>query len=240
MFSCVIIDDDRHAADTLEKYIGSYPSLKLVRSYTDPQDALSAMVKAEPVDLVFMDIDMPKINGIELARELRHKTSKLVFTTSHVKYGYEAFKIRADDYLLKPFTQGEFIISMNNIFSEQTREKKPEFFFVRNKEDNHKMVNIKYKDVIAIESKLNYVLIHTTTKQVLTYMSLHEISKQFKPYAEFVQFHRSFIIAYAHIEHFDARRIKMDNGLELTVGEFYRKSFSEFVSKHLLKAERKS
>ncbi|MDQ7948946.1 MAG: LytTR family DNA-binding domain-containing protein [Pedobacter sp.] len=238
MFKCIIIDDDQHAISSLEKYIEAYPVLELVGSYTDPLLALNTISRSEPVDLILLDIDMPKINGLELSREIRNKTDKLVFTTSHVKYGYEAFKVNADDYLLKPFTQGEFMIAMSKIFADKN-DSKQEFFFVKNKEDNHKMVNIKFKDVVAVESKLNYVLIHTTTKQVLTYMSLNEISKMLSRHTDFVQFHRSFIISHPHIDYFDGKGIRMDNGLELTVGQYYRKSYNDFIAKHLIRGERK-
>lgn len=238
MYKCIVIDDDRHAITSLEKYIEAFPGLELVCSYIDPLVALNEISKKDPVDLILLDIDMPKINGIELSREIRNKTDKLVFTTSHVRYGYDAFKVNADDYLLKPFTQGEFMISISKIFTDKA-DSKEEFFFVKNKEDNHKMVNIKFKDVVAVESKLNYIMIHTTTKQVLTYMSLNEIAKLLSRHSDFVQFHRSFIISYPHIDYFDGKGIRMDNGLELTVGQYYRKSYNDFIAKHLIKGERR-
>lgn len=239
MYRCIIIDDDRHAIISLEKYIDSFPTIELVASYTDPLKALTAIMKSDPVDLILLDIDMPKINGIELSKEIRGKTDKLVFTTGHAKYGYNAFKVHANDYLLKPFSLGEFMISMNKIFPGQTNTAKNDFFFVKTKDD-HQIVNIKYRDVIAIESKLNYVMIHTTKKSVLTYMSLNEISKLFKVHPEFIQFQRSYIISKKCIKHFDGDGIVMINGTQLKVGKYYRKSFYEFVDNHLLRAERKS
>ncbi len=239
MFRCILIDDDHHAITGLEKYIDSCPGLEIVASYTDPLKALTSIIKGEPVDLILLDIDMPKINGIELSKEIRGKTSKLVFTTGHTKYGYDAFKVRADDYLLKPFSLGEFMISMNKIFPEYDGMANKDFFFVKNKDDNHNIMNIKYDDVVAVESKLNYVMIHTVKKNVLTYMSLNEISKIFKSHPEFVQFQRSYIISQKHIEYFNGNTIRMNNGLELKVGKFYRKSFSDFVDKYLVKTERK-
>lgn len=239
MYRCIIIDDDRHAMVSLEKYLSSYPGLQLVASYSDPLEALTFIPKSDPVDLILLDIDMPRINGIELAKEIRHKTDKLVFTTSHSKYGYDAFKVNADDYLLKPFTLGEFMICMNKIFAVKEGVGKQEFFFVRNKEDQNKMVSIKFKDVIAVEGQVNYILIHTTEKQVLTYMSLGEIFKVLKEHSEFVQFHRSFILSHLHIESFDGNNIKMNNGLALRVGQYYRKSYTEFLNEYLFRSEQK-
>jgi len=235
MLKCIIIDDDQHAIENLKIFAAAFPRLKIVASYTDPSLALAEISKSDVVDLILLDIDMPKISGIELSQEIRAKTKRLIFTTSHTEYGYQAFKVHADDYLLKPFTLGEFVISLNKVFPEQQNETKNDFFFVRNKEDHNKMVNIKFKDVIAIESRLNYVMIHTTTKCCLTYMSLSEISNIFKGHTEFVQFHRSYIISHPHIDCFDGNTIKLDNGIQLTVGDYYRKSFKEFVSKYVVK-----
>ncbi len=240
MYKCVIIDDDQHAIDGLAKYIGAFPGLRLIDGFTDPFMALTALANAEMMDVIFMDIDMPKISGIELSKEIRHKTRKLIFTTGHTEYAYEAFKINADDYLLKPFTQGEFMISMNKVLPDDKGLSRNDFFFVRNKEENHKTVNIKYKDVIVVESQRNCVLIHTTSKEVLTYMSLNEISKLFKEHPDFAQFHRSFIISYQHIDYIYGNSIRMTNGVTVTVGDYYRKSFTDFLTTHLIKAKRKT
>lgn len=239
MFRCIIIDDDQHAINALENYIKSFPAMIIVASYTDPLIALRSISKLDPVDLILLDVDMPTITGIELSKEIRGKTKKLVFTTGHTKYAYDAFKVHADDYLLKPFSLGEFMISMNKIFSESAFSANEEFFLVKNKDDNNKIMNIKFFDVVAVESKLNYVMIHTTKKNILTYMSLNEISKILAPHGEFMQFQRSFIISRQHIEYFNGNSIRMSNGLELNVGNFYRRSFSDFVERHLIRAERK-
>lgn len=239
MFKCIIVDDDQHAIDKLKDFLSFFPKFDLVCTYTDPVDALSAIHHADPVDLIFMDVDMPKINGIELSQEIRNKTTKLIFTTSHSSYAYQAFKVRADDYLLKPFTMGEFVISLNKVFPDDKEVTQSSFFFAKDRDNNNKMVNIKFDDVIAVESKLNYVMIHTTKRSCLTYMSLSEISKIFKGHIQFVQFHRSYIISYPYIESFDGNTIKMTNGIQLTVGDYYRKSFREFVNKYAIKAEHK-
>jgi two-component system, LytTR family, response regulator LytT len=243
-YSCIIIDDEPYAIESLKGYINAYPKLTLIESYTDPLLALSVLTTAEPVDLILLDIDMPKINGIELSREIRNKTDKLVFTTSHTKYGYEAFKTDADDYLLKPYTLGEFIISMNKLFPDKSLTEKQidknDFFFVKSKEENLKMIKIRYGDVITIESKLNYVMIHTTHKKVLTYMSLTEIAKLLGGYPGFLQFQRSFIIAQEHIEYINGNSIRMINGIEITVGEYYKKDFNLFVNNKLVKSTKRS
>jgi len=243
-YECIIIDDEPFAIDWLTKYIGSVPSLSLIKCYSDPLEALMEITSGPMVDLIFLDIDMPRITGIELSREIRKKTRKLIFSTAHKQYGYEAFEAEADAYLLKPYTFSKFAGTIAKLFPRQDEEKTEvqateTFFFVKNKEEHLKIIKIRYDEVVAVESKQNYVMIHTASKQVLTYMSLTEISKIFSPFQNFVQFQRSFIISKDHIDSIDGNTIKMVNGIKITVGEYYRKDFTEFLSGKLIRTGRK-
>ncbi|MXV16029.1 LytR/AlgR family response regulator transcription factor [Hufsiella ginkgonis] len=250
MYKCVIIDDESHAIEGLERYINSIPDLELVKSYMDPIDALREISESDPVDIIFLDVDMPKITGIELSRHIRGKTNKLIFTTAHTKYGYDAFEAEADAYLLKPYSLAKFAATISKLFPKrmaaeepllmETPKEKSDFFFVKSKEDNLKLIRISFADVIAVESKLNYVMIHTTKRKVLAYISLREISAILEEYPGFVRFQRSFIISQNHIEFIDGNMIKMNNGITITVGEYYRKHFTAFVSEKLIKAGRKN
>lgn len=243
MYCCVIIDDESHAIEGLKKYISDFEGMRVLATFTDPLLALRYFDSVQIVDLVLLDVDMPRISGIELSRTLRNKTKKLVFTTAHTKYGYEAFKIEADDYLLKPYTLGEFIMSMNKIFPQEEEASilpdKNTTFLVKSKEDNHKMLNVKFSDVVAVESKMNYVMIHTLKRKILTYMTLSEISDILTRYPGFLRFQRSFILAEEHIEYISGNSIKMVNGCEMTVGEYYKKDFISFVSEKLIKTKRR-
>ncbi|WP_225872503.1 LytR/AlgR family response regulator transcription factor [Pedobacter polaris] len=244
MYKCIIIDDEPHAIEGLKGYINAMPELSLLKSYVDPLIALKEINSNEPIDIIFLDVDMPKINGIELSKEIRSKTNKLVFTTAHTKYAYEAFEANADAYLLKPYSLGKFIITINKLFPAQEKgsqnfaEKsiKENFFFVKSREDDLKILKIKYEDIIAVESKQNYIMIYTTTKKVLTYMSLTEIAKILHEMPNFMQLHRSFVINQDQIETIDGNLVKMTNGIRLTVGENYRKEFNVFVANRLIKA----
>ncbi|MDB5086735.1 MAG: Two component transcriptional regulator, LytTR family [Mucilaginibacter sp.] len=241
---CIIIDDEPYAIEGLKNYIGSIPNLSVFKSYTDPVQALIELAASDMVDLILLDIDMPKITGIELSREIRQKTRKLVFTTSYTQYGYQAFEVEADAYLLKPYTLSKFAATISKLFPKEEKFRlegnvTDDYFFVKNKDDHLKIVKIRYDEVIAVESKQNYVMIHTPTKKVLTYMSLTEISKIFRPVRKFEQFQRSFIIGKDHIDSIDGNTIKMVNGLQITVGEYFRKDFSTFLSEKLIKARRK-
>ncbi|WP_442591398.1 LytR/AlgR family response regulator transcription factor [Pedobacter sp. AW31-3R] len=244
MYNCIVVDDHIHAIEGIKTYLESFPELQLFASYTDSLTALAAINSlAEPIDLVLLDIDMPKVNGLELSRIIRKKTNKLVFTTGHTRYGYEAFQVDADAYLLKPYTLAEFAAIIDKLFlpekENEIRIQKNEFFLVKSKEDNQKLINVKYRDIIAIESKLNYIMIYTRTKKILTYMSLTEIAKVLSKHPGFMQFQRSYIIAQDYIESIDGNSIRMINGLEITVGDYYRKDFTRFLNEKIIKLGRK-
>ncbi|TDQ06480.1 LytR/AlgR family response regulator transcription factor [Pedobacter metabolipauper] len=243
MLRCIVIDDEDHAVKGLEKYISTVSRLELVKSYTDPLKALVEILAGDPVDLILLDVDMPQISGLELSKEIRRKTNKLVFTTGFTKYAYDAFESDADAYLLKPYSLGKFLITINKLFPEQeesdAQKSKDDFFFVKSKDDNLKILKIRYEDVIAVESKMNYIMIHTPEKNVLTYMSLTEISKLLSALPEFIQFQRSFILNQNHIDSIDGNTIKMNKGIEITVGDHYRKDFASFVAGKLIKAGKK-
>lgn len=241
--SCIIIDDDTYAIAGLERYIGLVPSLVLQQAYTDPVKALMELSCAEKTDLILMDIDMPQISGIELSRQLRQKTHKLIFTTAHTQYGYEAFELSADAYLLKPYTLAKFTATIAKLFpapSNTPPAPANDYFFVKSKEENHRLVKICFKDVIAVESKQNYVLIHTTGQNIMVYMSLTEVANILGQLSGFVKYHRSFIINRDHISSITGNSLKMTNGLQITVGDNFRKDFLAYLEGKLLKVGRRS
>ncbi|RYE49055.1 MAG: response regulator transcription factor, partial [Sphingobacteriales bacterium] len=202
MVKCIIVDDEMHAIDGLKRYIRELPKLEIVKSYTDPLVALQEIPQLAQLDILFLDVDMPTISGIDLARELRSKTKKLVFTTSHSKYGFDAFEVGADGYLLKPYSLSKFLILMNRLFPQVTMEKRAdryeEFFFVKEK-GLGKIIRVFFSDVIALESVANYVRIYARTGETLTYGSMIEIGKIFLDRSNFTKIHRSFIVNMSYI-----------------------------------------
>jgi DNA-binding LytR/AlgR family response regulator len=240
IYKCAIVDDEHSAIEIVEAYIKKSPGLVLIRSYTDPEKALIELLSSDEIDVLFCDIDMPALSGIDLALHVRHKINKLVFITAHTKYGYEAFGVKADAYLLKPFDFIKFTLTIRDIFPPLDKQRNPAvdtnmFFFIKSKEDNHRMIKIKYEDVVLVESKQNYVLICTMTQNILTYMSLSEIYKILCDRQGFARFHRSFIISLNHIVFIEGPVIKMANGTSFTIGDHFRKEFNEFLSGKLLR-----
>ena len=237
-YDCIIIDDDVYAINGLKKFIDLMPNVTVRESFTDPLTALLELEGSDPIDLLFMDIDMPHITGIELSKTLRKKTKKLIFTTAYTQYGYEAFEVNADAYLLKPYGFNKFASTIAKLLPAR-QERCNEYFFVKDKEQQQRLVRINYQDVIAVESKQNYVMIYTARQNVLTYMSLTEISGILSELPGFVKYHRSFIVNSEQISSIAGNTLKMANGLQVTVGESYRKEFVEFLEGKVLKASHK-
>lgn len=239
-YSCIIIDDEPYAIEGLKAFIDLIPNLKVVKSYTDPVYALTDIDSVGKVDLILLDVDMPHISGIELSKQIRQKTDKLVFTTGYTQYGYEAFEADADAYLLKPYSLSKFTATIAKLFPQAVKPAREpvvtdEFFFVKNKYEQLKIVKINFKEIVSVEGQQNYVLIHTLSKKVLTYMSLTEISKILMQLPNFMKFQRSFIICVDHIDSIDGNTIRMVNGQTMTVGDYYRKDFVNFLASKLLK-----
>ena len=119
MLNCIIIDDEQFSVDAILKYIELLPKLNVAAIFKNPLEALESVTLENNIDLIFMDIDMPFLSGIELAKAVRHKTKKLICITSHSKYAFEASEVEGDAYLLKPFTFGKFSMTINRLFPNE-------------------------------------------------------------------------------------------------------------------------
>ena len=250
MLNCVIIDDEQFSIEAIKKYIALVPRLNIVDVYTDPQSALELVSAEHKIDMLFMDIDMPNISGIELARALRSKTNKLIFITAHSKYAFDAFEVEGDAFLLKPFTFVKFTTTINRLFPNESAGKQAEinrepnkednYFLVKNKDEDLRIVKVMYQDVIAFESSHNYIKIHLTSNKILTaYLTIKDVVELLGAREDFYQFHRAFIISTDWINYIDGNTIKMTNSLTFTVGESYRDHFITFLSRKLFKTSRK-
>ncbi len=245
-FSCVIIDDEEYALERLSGYIARLPELELLAAFSDPLLALSELRSMEVLDVVFLDIDMPELNGLELALAIRERTGKLVFVTAHAKYAYSAFQLKADDYLLKPYSLVQFLACVDKLFQGFSVDKpnvptiQDDFFFVRSREQSPKLVKIGFKEILMVESQRNYILIHTSSRQVLTYMSLIEIAGILAQQRGFIQIQRGFIIRADKIEYIEGNCVQLLSGRKIIVGKQYRDLFFEFVSERVLKAGKNS
>jgi two-component system LytT family response regulator len=241
---CIVIDDDIHAVSGIKTYINNITNIQLIQSYTDPIQALNEITAGDNVDIVFMDVDMPMISGIELSKAIRHKTDKLIFTTSHSKYAYEAFEMYASAYLLKPYTFARFAETINRLFPHTpnvqnvTVKQDDDYFFVRNKSEKNSLIKVRYTDIVAIESLQNYVRIFTLNETIVSYIALSEIKIILKGFPNFAQAHRSFIIAKNYIEKVEGNTLKMINDLKINIGNSYRDSIQDYIKEKTIKTNR--
>ena len=241
---CIVVDDEVHAMEGIKSYISSLENLELVACYSDSLQALKEIGSAENVDIIFMDVDMPKISGVELAKAIRHKTDKLIFTTAHSKYAFEAFEINANAYLLKPYTFALFAETITRFYPAIAVlppagfKQEEDYFFVRNKSDGNSLVKIRYAELVAVESLQNYIRIYTRSESVVTYISISEIKVILQDYPDFMQAHRSFIISRDHIEKVEGNTLRMSNGLIINIGNSYKDAVNAYIAEKTIKTSR--
>lgn len=243
--SCVIVDDDQDAVAGLVTYLETFPQIIVENTFIDPVAAMAYLLNNK-VDLLLLDVDMPKINGIELTAAVRAQVGKLIFTTGHTKYAFDAFEHQADAYLLKPFSLAKFVATLHRLYPPTKEVEKTttenivdeDFIFVKAKQDS-KLVKVKLKELVVIESKNNYVELQALDRQVVTYMTLSELAKKLNGQPDFIQVQRSFIINKHYIEYIDGNTLVMASGAKITVGEMYRPNFQSFLDERIIKMGKK-
>ena len=235
---CVVVDDEPMALNLVESYVDKTPFLLLKKKCSSALEAMEFM-KIEPVDLLFLDIQMPDLSGIEFSRMLP-KNTKVIFTTAFNQYAIEGFKVDALDYLLKPFDYAEFLTAANKAntwFALITRKEQAiiteekEFLFVKSE---YKQLRIKLADVLYFEGLKDYIKIwlKDNPKPILTLMSLKLLEEEL-PETKFMRVHRSFIISLKNIEEIERSQIIINNQ-RITVSEQYKPKFLEFVNRNSL------
>lgn len=209
--SCLIIDDEPLARQGLAEYIQDAGFLQLVGSFDNPLKATDVLVQ-QNIDLIFLDIQMPRMTGLEFLKTLQHPPL-VILTTAYPQYAVEGFELNAIDYLLKPFSFERFCKAVMK--AKTLRETgaqagaatngDPDYFFI--KSDN-KLVRIKYDDILFVEALQNYVAVHTTDKKYITYLTFRGI-EEYLPAGRFVRTHKSFIVAAARVESIEGNEIRI-------------------------------
>ena len=201
--NCLIVDDEPIARDILVSYVEKIPNLWLVKSCKNALEAFN-VINSQKIDVFFLDINMPDVNGLSLAKMIP-KESKVIFTTAYREYAVEGFNLKAVDYLLKPIAFDRFLEAVNkyldldkprqlDLVSEETISS--DFFFVRSE---RKMVRINFDAIVYIESLSDYIKIHLNDKSVVTRETITNIEAKL-PQHLFIRTHRSYIVAMKMIE----------------------------------------
>ena len=209
MLNCIIIDDEPLARKGLKEYINDAEFCELRGEFDNPTKAMDCLSK-ESIDLIFLDIQMPKLSGLDFVKAMS-KPPMIIFTTAYPQHAVEGFELNAVDYLLKPFSFDRFwkaILKAKAIKENQPAgnpAQESDYFYI--KTDN-KLVKINYADVLFIEALQNYVAIHTVSKKYISYLTLHSIEENL-PAQKFVKTHKSFIVAIDKVEAIEGNEIKI-------------------------------
>lgn len=230
-FNCLVIDDEELARDLLENFIGRLPHLALLGKCRDPFEALNVL-SSQPVDLLFLDIQMPGMTGMEFLRTLKNKPL-VVFTTAYSEFAIESYNVDATDYLLKPFSFERFVQAVNKATdllslrkaaagsptpsAAVTAPATKDFILVKSE---HKVHRLRYEDIAYVEGMREYVAYHTPNGRILSLNSLKSLEEEL-PADQFLRIHKSYIVAMGKISAIEGNQVVIGKE-KLPIGASYR------------------
>ena len=231
MLNCLLIDDEPLALQILGDFVNKTPYLKLVGKFEDPLQSLS-LFESQKIDLLFLDIKMPDISGIDFYRSLVNKP-EVIFTTAYSEYAIDGFELKAMDYLMKPISFEKFITACNRVkdFIEikNQKDKGKEFFFIN---VSHKMHKIFYDDILYLEGYKDYTKVHLISLPN-PLLILHNL-KYFEDLLDkkqFIRIHRSYMVSLRKINTASRKSVTINNN-SLPVSDNYRDSFFSLIEQH--------
>lgn len=243
ILKCIAVDDEPLALKLVETFIHQTPFLELITTCDNAVDAMGIIRETKP-DLVFLDINMPNLSGMELARLLQDQPGslpKIVFTTAYNHYAIEGYRVNAVDYLLKPFSYEEFLRASSKVLqlTEEANNTNNTFTTIAGDDEfiflkvEYQWVRISLKDIAYIESLKDYVKVHLedSQKALMSLISLKALEEKL-PSSKFMRVHRSFIVSLDKISAISKSSIFIDK-IEITVGEQYKEAFKTLVDKWL-------
>lgn len=231
-YSCIIIDDEEIGRDLLENFVGRVPHLVVLGKFSNPLEALSSF-NVESVDLIFLDIQMPEMTGIEFLKTLS-RAPAVIFTTAYDRYAVEGYELSVIDYLLKPFSFTRFMQAVNKAIElielrykskkektlPSTSQNSPgalEFLLIN---ADHKLYRIYLKDILYIQSMKEYVVYFTDQGKVMALGSLKSLEEKL-PSADFMRIHKSYIVAKNKVKSLEGNQLDIGDSI-LPVGGNYR------------------
>lgn len=234
---CIVVDDEPLAVEMLASFICKTPSLELAGTFTDPVLALSSIGEMKP-DLVFLDIQMPDLNGLELSKLVPEGT-RVVFTTAFRQYAFESYEVEALDYLLKPIRYQKFIESVSKAekwmearqASGRTEKNRRSAF----RKTDGEYRNIDFDHILYVEGMKDYVLIHleSESKPIVTHMTMKAIEEKLSS-EMFMRVHRSYVVALNKITAIDSCGDILIGSISVPVSDSYRKDIERYVKENLL------
>jgi DNA-binding LytR/AlgR family response regulator len=242
-FTCYVIDDEADSVALITEYIEQTPGLELMGSTTNPLESLDLLTGKDAPDITFMDIDMRKLSGMELAGMVNLYTS-VVFTTAFPEYALQAFEKEAFDFLLKPINYERFLKCIQKAKRKINKKlpagelQKDDFFNIKS-EIKGRIVKVRFDEVIYIEGAVNYIQIYTPEGKHFTYLTMRDIERHL-PGSIFVRIHRSFIININYVKVTERAQVQMQTGESLTLGNHYKQKFLDIMDARLVKTDRET
>lgn len=227
MMRCIIIDDEPLARELLESYVKRIEELELLKNCANALEAFSQLQESS-VDLLFLDIEMPQITGIELLRSLK-KRPAVILTTAYRGYAFEAYDLDVVDYMLKPVSFDRFLRGIGKIkqlkqYSGNSQVAMPDgdcfddaYLYLK---ENREMVKVFLKDILFIESMRDYVRIKTVLRQIVTYQKISYLEQKL-PQNKFIRIHRSYIVALDQVSSFSPSNVSI-NTIDIPIGRNYK------------------
>lgn len=239
MISCVIIDDEQLAIDVIERYVKKIPVLHLIGSAVNPLDGIK-LIQTNKVDVVFLDIQMDEINGLEVMKIIGNNT-KVVFCTAFSEFAVESYDLNAIDYLMKPIPFNRFLKAVQRVSDTLLAESisimeaiPNDYIFVKTGQKG-KMIKIDLDDIDYIEGMSNYIAVQRGKEKILVYSTMKEVEERL-PQSQFMRVHKSYIVALQQITTIESNEILMKNQQQkIPLGNNYKDLFMEKMKNKLLK-----
>lgn len=221
---CVVVDDEPMAREIIETYIAKTPNLELVASFKNAAEVI-LFAQENEVDLFFLDIHMPEISGLSLAKII-HKKGQIIFTTAYRAYAIDGFNLNVVDYLLKPISFDRFLQAVQKVLVSEIAENNNDFMFVRS---DRKMVKIDFNAILYIESLSDYLKIFTKEKTIVIRETISGLEEKL-PSKKFIRIHRSFIVSLKSISSYTNEFIEI-NEKALPISRSYKESVLQKLAK---------
>lgn len=231
VIKALIIDDEPLARDVIKKYAEGLKSIQIQGSCNDALEAME-ILKSQKIDLLFLDINMPKLSGIEFIRTFK-KPPLIILTTAYAEYALEGYELNVTDYLLKPFSFSRFIQAVQKCIEiienkKESTEPKESIFIKSNK----KTFQVRFDEIIYIEGLGDYINVYTNKTHFVTNVSMKRMEEQL-PIDQFIRIHKSFIVNLSKVNSIEGNLVEISNK-KLGIGNNYRKTFFARIEKNQL------
>ncbi len=226
--NCLIVDDELLAQDVIEHYLSKIDFLTLKGKCSNAFQAFAKMSN-EQIDVLFLDIKMPEMTGLEFIKSIK-QVPKVILTTAFPDYALEGYELEIVDYLLKPISFERFVKAVNKLKSNLPSEQQVELPVLKNEDlfikSDRRLIRISPQEILFIEGMKNYLMVYTNSehKRIITHSTFINMEEELSLYADFVRIHKSFLVNINHISMIEGNNIKIDSHV-IPVGNMYKENF---------------